>query len=228
MSRKSRTKHPTKRHAGDLAAPPPETGRIPGWLEEPHGPADDEQSEVTHALDALMGVSTRPVRSSARSKPPVAEHNARSRAKATVERIRGYFRSVMGRRATAEDKLWVPGSWPRSMKARLRRRRCRQPHRSSGQTAGIEWKTRLSLSGARLLGAWIGKGPHPAASSSARLSPLQGALGVWAHRHPDDAMPELPTLSEWIDQQVEQLSSYSADDLHKLGLALQQRHRKGK
>jgi len=227
MSRKSRTKHPTKRHAGDLAAPPPETGRIPGWLEEPHGPADDEQSEVTHALDALMGVSTRPVRSSARSKPPVAEHNARSRAKATVERIRGYFESVMGRRATAEDKLWVL----RQLAEKYESQASPPPLPTAAPELWSDRKDRMENPPVfirRVYGAWIGKGltrPHLRQLDY----PLYKALGVWAHRHPDDAMPELPTLSEWIDQQVEQLSGrYSADDLRKLGLALQQRHRKGK
>lgn len=58
---------------------------------------------------------------------------------------------------------------------------------------------------------------------------LYHALSVWEHRHPDDRMVELPTLSEVIDQKVAALSAeFSEDELRKLGTTLQTRLRRMK
>jgi hypothetical protein len=58
---------------------------------------------------------------------------------------------------------------------------------------------------------------------------LYHALSVWEHRHPDDRMVELPTLSEVIDQKVAALrAEFSEDELRKLGTTLQTRLRRMK
>lgn len=78
----------------------------------------------------------------------------------------------------------------------------------------------------RVYAPWVGNGlTRP---DLARLDPpLYKALGVWSHRHPDDTLPEVITLSQKIDQMVDELSDkYSPDELRKLGLALQARARK--
>jgi len=80
----------------------------------------------------------------------------------------------------------------------------------------------------RVYAPWLGRGlirPHVKA-----LDPgLYNAFNVWCHRNPDDTLPELLTLSARIDEMVEDLSGrYEPEDLRKLGLALQMRHRKQK
>ncbi|MEZ5898538.1 MAG: hypothetical protein R3D51_03495 [Hyphomicrobiaceae bacterium] len=80
----------------------------------------------------------------------------------------------------------------------------------------------------RVYAPWLGRGlirPHVKA-----LDPgLYNAFNVWCHRNPDDTLPELLTLSARIDEMVEDLSGrYDPEDLRKLGLALQMRHRKQK
>ncbi|MGD9668869.1 MAG: hypothetical protein AB7U75_07380 [Hyphomicrobiaceae bacterium] len=80
----------------------------------------------------------------------------------------------------------------------------------------------------RVYAPWLGRGlirPHVKA-----LDPgLYNAFNVWCHRNPDDTLPELLTLSARIDEMVEDLSGrYEPEDLRKLGLALQMRHRKRK
>jgi hypothetical protein len=80
----------------------------------------------------------------------------------------------------------------------------------------------------RVYAPWLGRGlirPHVKA-----LDPgLYNAFNVWCHRNPDDTLPELLTLSARIDEMVEDLCGrYEPEDLRKLGLALQMRHRKQK
>ncbi len=80
----------------------------------------------------------------------------------------------------------------------------------------------------RVYAPWLGRGlirPHVKALDPA----LYNAFNVWCHRNPDDTLPELLTLSARIDEMVEDLSGrYDPEDLRKLGLALQMRHRKQK
>lgn len=80
----------------------------------------------------------------------------------------------------------------------------------------------------RVYAPWLGRGlirPHVKALDPA----LYNAFNVWCHRNPDEALPELLTLSARIDEMVEDLSGrYDPEDLRKLGLALQMRHRKQK
>lgn len=80
----------------------------------------------------------------------------------------------------------------------------------------------------RVYAPWLGRGlirPHVKAVDPA----LYNAFNVWCHRNPDDTLPELLTLSARIDEMVEDLSGrYDPEDLRKLGLALQMRHRKQK
>lgn len=80
----------------------------------------------------------------------------------------------------------------------------------------------------RVYGTWLSNGlirPHIKELDP----PLYNALGVWCHRNPDDTLPELPTLSEHIDGIIDDLSDlYSEEELRKLGLALQMRHRKSR
>lgn len=58
---------------------------------------------------------------------------------------------------------------------------------------------------------------------------LYRALYVWIHRHPDDDIPELLSVSEVIDQKIERLAEeFTPDELRKLGLALQARARRMK
>jgi len=72
-------------------------------------------------------------------------------------------------------------------------------------------------------GPWLGKG-----LTRSRLRELDKglyhALANWISRHPDDAMPELPSQSEQLDQKVARLAEeFTPDELRRLGLALQAR-----
>lgn len=56
---------------------------------------------------------------------------------------------------------------------------------------------------------------------------LYHALSVWEHRHPEDRINELPTVSEVIDEKILALSTeFSEDELRKLGTTLQTRLRR--
>jgi hypothetical protein len=58
---------------------------------------------------------------------------------------------------------------------------------------------------------------------------LYRALSVWEHRHPEERINELPTLSEVIDEKIAALSAeFSEDELRKLGTTLQTRLRRTK
>lgn len=72
-------------------------------------------------------------------------------------------------------------------------------------------------------GEWIGKG-----LTRRHLleldEPLYRALSVWEHRHPEDAINELTTVAQAIDEKIERLSlEFTPDELRKLGTALQSR-----
>ena len=58
---------------------------------------------------------------------------------------------------------------------------------------------------------------------------LYHAMSVWEHRHPEDAVTELPTLAQVIDAKIARLSDeFSRDELRKLGLTIQNRMRRSK
>lgn len=77
-------------------------------------------------------------------------------------------------------------------------------------------------------GRWFGKGISR--KHLRDLDPqLYRALSVWEHRHPEDRIAELPTLTEVIDQKIALLSTeFSEDELRKLGTTLQTRLRRMK
>lgn len=57
--------------------------------------------------------------------------------------------------------------------------------------------------------------------------PLYKAYGVRISRHPEEAIPELETQTDWVDNAVAELSDrYTADELRKLGLALEYRRKR--
>ena len=72
-------------------------------------------------------------------------------------------------------------------------------------------------------GPWLGKGltrSHLRELDKA----LYHALANWISRHPEDAMPELPSQSEQLDQKIARLAEeFTTDELRRLGLALQAR-----
>jgi hypothetical protein len=80
----------------------------------------------------------------------------------------------------------------------------------------------------RVYGPWIGTGftrPQLRALDDA----LYHALSVWEHRHPEDAIKDLPTLAEVIDSKIARLADeFSPDELRKLGATLQTRLRRKK
>lgn len=80
----------------------------------------------------------------------------------------------------------------------------------------------------RVYGPWIGIGftrPQLRALDDA----LYHALSVWEHRHPEDALKDLPTLAEVIDSKIARLADeFSPDELRKLGATLQTRLRRAK
>lgn len=58
---------------------------------------------------------------------------------------------------------------------------------------------------------------------------LYHALSVWEHRHPEDRMIDLPTLSQVIDEKIATLrAEFSEEELRKLGTTLQTRLRRMK
>lgn len=80
----------------------------------------------------------------------------------------------------------------------------------------------------RVYGPWIGMGltrPQLRALDDA----LYHALSVWEHRHPEDAVTELPTLAQVIDSKIARLADeFSPDELRKLGATLQTRLRRAR
>ena len=80
----------------------------------------------------------------------------------------------------------------------------------------------------RVYGPWIGTGftrPQLRTLDDA----LYHALSVWEHRHPEDAIKDLPTLAEVIDSKIARLADeFSPDELRKLGATLQTRLRRAK
>jgi hypothetical protein len=80
----------------------------------------------------------------------------------------------------------------------------------------------------RVYGPWMGAGftrPQLRALDDA----LYHALSVWEHRHPEDAVTELPTLAEVIDSKIARLADeFSPDELRRLGATLQTRLRRKK
>lgn len=80
----------------------------------------------------------------------------------------------------------------------------------------------------RVYGPWIGTGftrPQLRALDDA----LYHALSVWEHRHPEDAVKDLPTLAEVIDSKIARLADeFSPDELRKLGATLQTRLRRAR
>lgn len=80
----------------------------------------------------------------------------------------------------------------------------------------------------RVYGPWMGTGftrPQLRALDDA----LYHALSVWEHRHPEDALKDLPTLAEVIDSKIARLADeFSPDELRKLGATLQTRLRRKK
>jgi hypothetical protein len=78
----------------------------------------------------------------------------------------------------------------------------------------------------RVYAPWLGKGLTRAQLGNLD-QPLYRALSVWVHRHPEDEMPELPSLSQLIDEKIARLSDeFTPDELRKLGFAIQNRLRR--
>ena len=78
----------------------------------------------------------------------------------------------------------------------------------------------------RVYAKWLGKGLTRRDLN--RLdNKLYRALSVWVHRHPSDAIEELPPLSEAMDELIERLSGeLDIDQLRKLGYAIDARLRR--
>lgn len=80
----------------------------------------------------------------------------------------------------------------------------------------------------RVYGPWIGTG-FTRPQLRALDDGLYHALSVWEHRHPEDALKDLPTLAEVIDSKIARLADeFSPDELRKLGATLQTRMRRAK
>lgn len=72
-------------------------------------------------------------------------------------------------------------------------------------------------------GPWLGQGLTRSKLRELDKA-LYHALANWISRHPDDALPELPSQSELLDQKLARLADeFSPDELRRLGLALQAR-----
>ena len=73
---------------------------------------------------------------------------------------------------------------------------------------------------------WLGRGLTRSHIRRHDL-PLYRAFAVHVHRHPEDAMPELPSRAGSIDEKLERLSgTLDAEEIRKLGLALENRRRR--
>ena len=78
----------------------------------------------------------------------------------------------------------------------------------------------------RVYAPWLGRGLNRAHIRNLDL-PLYRALSVWVHRHPEQEMSELPSISQSIDEKIARLSlEFSPDELRKLGLTIQNRGRR--
>ena len=78
----------------------------------------------------------------------------------------------------------------------------------------------------RVYAPWLGRGLNRAHIRNLDL-PLYRALSVWVHRHPEQEMSELPSISQSIDDKIARLSlEFSPDELRKLGLTIQNRGRR--
>ena len=78
----------------------------------------------------------------------------------------------------------------------------------------------------RVYGKWLGKGFQRRDLGNLDAE-LYRALSVWVYRHPDDIIPELPPISDVMDQMIERLSAeLSLDELRKLGYAIDTRLRR--
>jgi hypothetical protein len=80
----------------------------------------------------------------------------------------------------------------------------------------------------RVYGTWLGKGLTR--RDLRVLDPeLYRALSVWMHRHPEDAIAELPPLTAEMDKIIDRLSAeLSLEELRKLGYAIDSRLRRMK
>ena len=77
-----------------------------------------------------------------------------------------------------------------------------------------------------MYGKWLGKGFQRRDLGNLDAE-LYRALSVWVYRHPDDVIPELPPISDVMDQMIERLSAeLSLDELRKLGYAIDTRLRR--
>lgn len=73
---------------------------------------------------------------------------------------------------------------------------------------------------------WLGRGLTRSHIRRHDL-PLYRAFAVHVHRHPEDAVPELPSRTGSIDEKLERLSgTLDAEEIRKLGLALENRRRR--
>ena len=73
---------------------------------------------------------------------------------------------------------------------------------------------------------WLGRGLTRSHIRRHDL-PLYRAFAVHVHRHPEDAVPELPSRAGSIDEKLERLSgALDAEEIRKLGLALENRRRR--
>jgi len=74
--------------------------------------------------------------------------------------------------------------------------------------------------------AWLGQGLSRAHIRRHDLA-LYRAYAVWVHRHPEDAIPELTERRTAVDEMLDRLpDDITADDIRKLGLALDNRRRR--
>lgn len=75
----------------------------------------------------------------------------------------------------------------------------------------------------RVYAQWIGRGLTRQALCLLD-EPVYRALSVWEHRHPEDRIHEILTLSEVIDSKISSLSAeFTPDELKTLGTTLQSR-----
>ena len=101
---------------------------------------------------------------------------------------------------------------------------CRTPRLSFGPGVRDAKKSVAFIQ--RVYAPWLGRGLNRAHIRNLDL-PLYRALSVWVHRHPEQEMSELPSISQSIDEKIARLSlEFSPDELRKLGLAIENRGRR--
>lgn len=161
---------------------------------------------------------------------PVSEEGGQARVAAALERIRGTVAHEL-RSLTEPEQHELLGRMSAEIDVPLflRGSSSAQPssppeqwgHREPGRENPVQFIRRVYA-------AWLGRGLSR--RQLRNLDPaLYRAFSVWVHRHPDDAIPELPSMSDETDLLIETLSRrMSIEELRRLGYAIDQRLRKPK